>query len=78
MGFFIYITCLTFWIYLLYKYFLYRIEIRWERTFWMKRIVGIEIWFYDKNLSKGYNYGFSWKTLTDEEEDLEYKEYTKK
>lgn len=76
--FFVYITCLAFWIYLLYKYFLYRIKIKWERTFWMKRIIGIEIWFYNKKLTRGYNYGFTWKTLTDEEEDLEYEEYYKK
>jgi hypothetical protein len=54
--------------------FLSRISINWARTFWTKRIIGIEIWFWDKEHFGAAGREFKWGKMSPDE----YSEYHSK
>lgn len=60
-------------LYLLYRDLLYRLKFSFVRTIWTKRIIGIEVIWWDKNLVSGH--GIFGKRNYDDKKD--YAEYLK-
>jgi hypothetical protein len=75
MKLFLIVNLLLIDLYILWVFILCRISFEWRRTFWKKRIYGLNIWWWNKKHTVG-NTIFQWGFYSYEQiEEMDHRDY---